>query len=51
MVILGPDRVAIVNDNDFGVNLEPGAVCRTCLWVIRLPASISAGKNELPPAS
>ena len=51
MVILGPDRVAIVNDNDFGVNLEPGAVCRTCLWVIRLPASILAGKNELPPAS
>jgi hypothetical protein len=40
MAILGPDRVAIVNDNDFGVNLGPGAVCRTCLWVIRLPASL-----------
>jgi hypothetical protein len=50
MAILGPDRVAIVNDNDFGVNLGPGAVCRTCLWVIRLPASLSTGKNHLPVA-
>ena len=50
MAILGPDRVAIVNDNDFGVNLGPGAVCRTCLWVIRLPASLSTGKNDLPLA-
>lgn len=37
MAILGPDRVAIVNDNDFGVNVKRGARCDTCLWVIRLP--------------
>jgi hypothetical protein len=50
MAILGPDRVAIVNDNDFGVNVKPGATCRSCLWVIRLPASLSTGKNDLPLA-
>jgi len=37
MAILGPDRIALVNDNDFGVNVKPGARCDTCLWVIRLP--------------
>lgn len=42
MAILGPDRVAIVNDNDFGVNVKPGATCRSCLWVIRLPAPLRA---------
>ncbi|MEX0670901.1 MAG: esterase-like activity of phytase family protein [Pirellulales bacterium] len=36
LAILGPDRVAIVNDNDFGVHVKPGAACRSCLWVIRL---------------
>lgn len=36
MAILGPDRVAIVNDNDFGVNVKPGSRCETCLWIIRL---------------
>jgi hypothetical protein len=37
MAILGPDRVALVNDNDFGVHVKPGARCDTCLWVVRLP--------------
>ncbi|MEI6505098.1 MAG: esterase-like activity of phytase family protein [Planctomycetota bacterium] len=50
MAILGPDRVAIVNDNDFGVNVKPGATCRSCLWVIRLPASLSAEISDLPRA-
>lgn len=40
MVILGPDRVALCNDNDFGVNVKPGATCRSCLWVIRLPVPL-----------
>lgn len=37
MAILGPDRVALVNDNDFGVHVKPGDRCDTCLWVVRLP--------------
>lgn len=37
MAILGPDRIALVNDNDFGVHVKPGSECRSCLWVIRLP--------------
>jgi hypothetical protein len=37
IAILGPDRVALVNDNDFGVHVKPGARCDTCLWVVRLP--------------
>lgn len=37
MAILDPQRVAIINDNDFGVNVKPDARCETCLWVIRLP--------------
>lgn len=37
LAILDPDRIAIVNDNDFGVNAEPGSRCATCVWVIRLP--------------
>ena len=42
MVILGPDRIALCNDNDFGVNVKPGATCRSCLWVIRLSAPLRA---------
>lgn len=41
MAILVPDRVAIVNDNDFGVNLKPGARSDTRLWVIRLPQPLA----------
>jgi hypothetical protein len=37
MAIVGPDRVALVNDNDFGVHVRPGARCDTCVWVLRLP--------------
>ena len=40
LAILGPDRVVLVNDNDFAVHLPPGARCDTCLWVIRLPAPL-----------
>lgn len=36
MAILGPDRVALVNDNDFGVHGKPGERCSTCLWILRL---------------
>lgn len=44
MAILGPDRVALVNDNDFGVHVKPGARCDTCLWVIRLPHPLRPGR-------
>lgn len=37
LAILGPDRIAIVNDDDFGVTLPADARCDTRLWVIRLP--------------
>lgn len=37
MALLDADRIALVNDNDFGVNVPLGNPCATCLWVIRLP--------------
>ncbi|MEI6239401.1 MAG: esterase-like activity of phytase family protein [Planctomycetia bacterium] len=45
IAILGPDRVAIVNDNDFGVNVRPGATCRSCLWVLRVAPGLGAEKT------
>lgn len=36
LAILGPDRIALINDNDFGVNLPAGARCDTRLWILRL---------------
>ncbi len=46
MAMLGPGRIAVVNDNDFGINAEPGADCRSCVWVLRLTAT---GGSEEPP--
>jgi hypothetical protein len=42
MTILGPDRVALVNDNDFDIAVDGGGPAspparRTCLWILRLP--------------
>lgn len=36
LAILGGGRVALVNDNDFGVHVKPGRECRSCMWVIRV---------------
>lgn len=45
MAVVGPDRVALVNDNDFDIAADGAAaasppVRRTCLWVLRLPGPI-----------
>ena len=45
MALLGPDRVAIVNDNDFDIAADGGGPAspparRTCVWVLRLAAPV-----------
>ena len=45
MTLLGPDRVALVNDNDFDIAADGGgpavpAARRTCLWILRLTAPL-----------
>lgn len=45
MAVVGPDRVALVNDNDFDIAADGAAAAspparRTCLWVLRLPGPI-----------
>ena len=45
MTLLGPDRVALVNDNDFDIAADGGgpavpAARRSCLWILRLPAPL-----------
>ena len=45
MTILGPDRVALVNDNDFDIAVDGGGPAspparRTCLWILRLAAPL-----------
>lgn len=43
LAILDDRRVAIVNDNDFGVHAAAGERCSTCIWTIRLPALLTGG--------
>ena len=43
LAILDDRRVAIVNDNDFGVHAAAGERCSTCIWTIRLPALLTDG--------
>jgi hypothetical protein len=40
IAILGDKRVAIVNDNDFGVAAKDGANPKTCVWIIETAAPI-----------
>jgi len=40
LAILDGERVALVNDNDFGVHVASGDQCRTCLWIVRLDRAL-----------
>ena len=45
MAIVGPDRVALVNDNDFDIAPHGAAASsppsrRTCLWLLRIPRAL-----------
>jgi len=43
LAILDDHRVLLVNDDDFGVHARPGSPRpRSCLWVVRLSAPLSA---------
>lgn len=40
LAILAADRIAILNDNDFGVPAAAGDSPRSCLWIVELPAPL-----------
>ena len=41
LAVIDTRHVLLANDNDFGVNLKPGARSDTRLWVIRLPQPLA----------
>lgn len=46
LAVLDERRVMLVNDNDFGVTADPGQPSpRSCLWIVTMPADLSAGET------
>jgi hypothetical protein len=49
LVVLGPDRVALINDNDFGLGGKEGVAALTQLLVLQFSVPFSRVVAELRP--